>query len=80
VDAASTVSALNRLIDDAGKGQAIFFDIYTEAENQVSSTRNALRSQQLRKQNWLEIMRVYAHIVLPRERLQPSMAMAMQVY
>ena len=32
VDAASTVSALNRLIDDAGQGRPIFFDIYTEAE------------------------------------------------
>jgi acetyl esterase/lipase len=32
VDEASTVSALNRLIDDARQGQAIFFDIYTEAE------------------------------------------------
>jgi acetyl esterase/lipase len=32
VDAASTVSALNRLIDDAGQGRAIFFDIYTQAE------------------------------------------------
>jgi acetyl esterase/lipase len=32
VDAASAVSALNRLIDDAGQGQTIFFNIYTEAE------------------------------------------------
>jgi acetyl esterase/lipase len=32
VDAASTVGALNRLIDDAGQGRPIFFDIYTEAE------------------------------------------------
>lgn len=32
VDAASTVGALNRLIDDAGQGRPIFFDIYTEAQ------------------------------------------------
>jgi acetyl esterase/lipase len=32
VDPASTVRALNRLIDDAGQGRPIFFDIYTEAE------------------------------------------------
>ena len=32
VDPTSTVGALNRLIDDAGEGQPIFFDIYTDAE------------------------------------------------
>jgi acetyl esterase/lipase len=32
VDPASTVGALNRLIDDAGQGRPIFFDVHTEAE------------------------------------------------
>jgi acetyl esterase/lipase len=32
MDAASTIGALNRLIDDAGQGRPIFFDIYNEAE------------------------------------------------
>ena len=32
IDVASTLGALNRLIDDAGQGRPIFFAIYTEAE------------------------------------------------
>ncbi|QEL26251.1 prolyl oligopeptidase family serine peptidase [Bosea sp. F3-2] len=32
VDAASTVAALNRMIDDAGQGRTIFFDIYSDAD------------------------------------------------
>jgi acetyl esterase/lipase len=32
IDAGTTVGALNCLIDDAGQGRPIFFDIYTEAE------------------------------------------------
>jgi acetyl esterase/lipase len=39
VDAASSVDALNRLIDDAGQGQTIFFDIYTEAEKREQLSR-----------------------------------------
>jgi hypothetical protein len=31
-DTASTVDALNRMIEDVGEGRTIFFDIYTEAE------------------------------------------------
>ena len=32
VDAATTVGALNRMIDDAAQGRPIFFDIYTDRE------------------------------------------------
>jgi acetyl esterase/lipase len=39
VDTAGTVGALNRLIDDAGQGRPIFFDIYTETERREQSAK-----------------------------------------
>ena len=38
VDAHEVVAGLNRLIDDAGAGRRVFFDIYTDDEKQLDST------------------------------------------
>lgn len=35
VDTSTVVAALNRMIDDAGAGQTVFYDIYSEAERQA---------------------------------------------
>jgi acetyl esterase/lipase len=40
VRAAVVLSALNRLIDDAGNGETIFYDIYTDAQKQADESRN----------------------------------------
>ena len=39
VDPAVVVSSLNRMIDDAGAGKKIFYDIYTDAEKRADSSR-----------------------------------------
>lgn len=39
VDPAVVVSSLNRMIDDASAGKAIFFDIYTDAQKQAEPSR-----------------------------------------
>ena len=39
VDPAGVVTALNRMIDDAGQGRTIFYDIHTEAERRADPTK-----------------------------------------
>lgn len=39
VDSASTLRALNRLIDDAGQGRPVFFEIYSEAERRAEPAK-----------------------------------------
>jgi acetyl esterase/lipase len=39
VDARDVVAGLNRLIDDASAGRRVFFDIYTDAEKKLDSTK-----------------------------------------
>ncbi len=39
VDAHDVVAGLNRLIDDASAGRRVFFDIYTDAEKKLDSTK-----------------------------------------
>ncbi len=39
VDTETTVNALNRMIDDIGQGQKVFFDIYTDAEKRNDVTK-----------------------------------------
>lgn len=41
VDTGTVVAALNRMIDDAEAGRAVFYDIYPEAERQADPTKAA---------------------------------------
>ncbi len=41
VDTGTVVAALNRMIDDAGAGQTVFYDIYSEAERRADPAKAA---------------------------------------